>query len=59
MEQMVDNKTLLFRARLLLEEGQSDSALKILEQIEPEKAKRRQEVAYFLRVVLRATQTVE
>ncbi len=48
MEQMVENKTLLFRARLLLEEGQSDSALKILEAIEPENQEQRQEVAYFL-----------
>ncbi|MHB8595998.1 MAG: tetratricopeptide repeat protein [Ktedonobacteraceae bacterium] len=48
MEQMVENKTLLFRARLLLEEGQSDSALKILEAIVPDDAEQRQEVAYFL-----------
>ncbi len=48
MEQMVENKTLLFRARLLLEEGQSDNALKILEAIVPEDEKQRQEVAYFL-----------
>lgn len=48
MEQMVENKTLLFRARLLLEEGQSDSALKILEAIVPDDEEQRQEVAYFL-----------
>ncbi|MEO9058972.1 MAG: tetratricopeptide repeat protein, partial [Ktedonobacteraceae bacterium] len=48
MEQMVENKTLLFRARLLLEEGQSDSALKILEAIVPDDEEQRREVAYFL-----------
>jgi len=48
MEQMVENNMLLFRARLLLEEGQSDSALKILESIVPVGEKQQQEVAYFL-----------
>lgn len=48
MEQIVENDTLLFRARLLLEEGQSDSALKILEAIVAESEKQRQEVAYLL-----------
>ena len=48
MEQIPDNKTLLFRARLLLEEGQSDAALKILEAIVPEDEKQQKEVAYFL-----------
>lgn len=48
MEQMVENKTLLFRARLLLEEGQSESALKILEAIVPDGREQQQEVAYFL-----------
>ncbi|HVB22372.1 MAG TPA: hypothetical protein VNG51_10535 [Ktedonobacteraceae bacterium] len=48
MEQMSENDMMLFRARLLLEEGQSDSALKILEAIVPASEKQRQEVAYFL-----------
>jgi tetratricopeptide (TPR) repeat protein len=48
MEQMAENDMLLFRARLLLEEGQSDGALKILEAIVPDNEKQRQEVAYFL-----------
>lgn len=48
MEQMEENKKLLFRARLLLEEGQSDSALKILEAIVPDDKGQRQEVAYLL-----------
>ncbi len=36
MEQMEENKKLLFRARLLLEEGQSDRAQDILEAIVPD-----------------------
>lgn len=48
MEQIPDNKMLLFRARLLLEEGQSDTALKILEAIVPDGEKQQKEVAYFL-----------
>ena len=48
MEQMEENKKLLFRARLLLEEGQSDSALKILEAIVPDDEEQRREVAYYL-----------
>jgi tetratricopeptide (TPR) repeat protein len=48
MEQMAENKKLLFRARLLLEEGQSDRALEILEAIVPDDEEQRQEVAYYL-----------
>lgn len=48
MEQTPDNRMLLFRARLLLEEGQSDIALKILEAIVSEDEKQQKEVAYFL-----------
>ena len=48
MQQIPDNKTLLFRARLLLEEGQSETALKILEAIVPDDEKQQKEVAYFL-----------
>ena len=48
MEQMSENTMLLFRARLLLEEGQSDIALKILEAIVPDDEKQQKEVAYFL-----------
>lgn len=48
MEQIPGNKMLLFRARLLLEEGQSDAALKILEAIVPDDEKQQKEVAYFL-----------
>jgi len=48
MEQIPGNKMLLFRARLLLEEGQSEAALKILEAIVPDDEKQQKEVAYFL-----------
>lgn len=50
MEQLPEsnNKMSLFVARLLLEEGRSDAAQKILEAIEPENEKQEQELAYFL-----------
>lgn len=50
MEQQPEgnNIMLLFAARLLLEEGRSDAAQKILETIEPENEKQKQDLAYFL-----------
>lgn len=48
MEQMSENDMLLFRARLLLEEGRSEEALEVLEAIVPDGEKQRQEVGYFL-----------
>jgi tetratricopeptide (TPR) repeat protein len=43
-----DLRMLLFRARLLLEEGQVDKALPILEAIQTDNEEEQQEIAYFL-----------
>jgi len=43
-----DLRMLLFRARLLLEEGQADKALPILEAIQSDNEEEQQEITYFL-----------
>jgi tetratricopeptide (TPR) repeat protein len=48
MMQRPANDTLLFRARLFLEEGQSQQALAVLETIQPEDKQQQREVAYLL-----------
>lgn len=48
MPENPDNQTLLLRARLLLEEGQKDKALSVLESICPGNEEEQQERAYLL-----------
>jgi tetratricopeptide (TPR) repeat protein len=48
MTQDIDIRMLLFRARLLLEEGQDDKALPILEAIQTDNKKEQEEIAYLL-----------
>lgn len=48
MEKSVENNKMLFRASLFLQEGQSESALEILESLEPEDEQQKLEVAYYL-----------
>ena len=48
MAQNNDVRMLLFRARLLLEEGQADKALPVLEAIQADNEEEQQEIAYLL-----------
>ncbi len=48
MTQNIDVRMLLFRARLLLEEGQAEKALPILEAIQTDNKEEQQEIAYLL-----------
>jgi tetratricopeptide (TPR) repeat protein len=48
MDQNPDNKILLLRVRLILQEGQHDRALTVLEGIQPENEAEQQEKAYLL-----------
>lgn len=48
MAQNQDLRMLLFRARLLLEEGQADKALPILEALQSDNEEEQQEIIYFL-----------